>query len=89
MAKYRLLEKAFIHNRLWEPGEVVEVDDSVVPGPHMLPVDLSAKRIAKAVGLENGPLPDPVDQLTMTDAERIGAAPQNVKSGMNIIPDEI
>jgi len=79
MAKYKLLEKAFIENRLWEPGEVVEIDDGAVPGPHMLPVDKAAKAMAADIGLVNGPIPDPVDEMT---AESLGAAPQNIKSGI-------
>ena len=82
MAKYELLEKSFIDNRIWEPGEIVEVPDDLIPGPHMVPVDDAAKRVAKKLGLVNGPLPDPVHELTLTDAERMGASPQGVKTGM-------
>jgi hypothetical protein len=81
MARYRLLEKAFIENRLFEPGEVVTVADSVIPGPFMKPVDAAAQKKAKEIGLVNGPSPDPVDELTATP-ESIGASPQSVKSGM-------
>jgi len=82
MAKYKLLEKAFIDNRLWEIGEEVEVPEGTRPGPHMQPVDSEAKKVAKEIGLVNGPMPDPVDEMTMSDAERLGASPQGVKSGM-------
>lgn len=82
MATYKLLEKAFIDNRIYEPGETVTVADDVVPGPFMKPLDAAAKKMAKEVGLVVGPSPDPVDQITATNAETIGAAPQNVKSGM-------
>ncbi len=81
MAKYQLLEKAFIDNRLWEPGEVAEVPDDFIPGPHMLPEDHAAKKMAKEIGLVNGPLPDPVDQIT-SDVTNFGAAPQTIKAGM-------
>ncbi|MGC9195349.1 MAG: hypothetical protein ACP5IL_07830 [Syntrophobacteraceae bacterium] len=81
MAKYELLEKAFIDNRLYEPGEIVRVADSVVPGPFMKPVDAAAQKRAKEIGLVNGPMVDPVDELTATP-ESIGASPQGVKSGM-------
>ncbi|MDA8305980.1 MAG: hypothetical protein M0Z81_04025 [Deltaproteobacteria bacterium] len=86
MAKYKLLEKAFIDNRIYEPGEVVEVPDSVTPGPFMKPADAAAQKRAKEVGLVLGPMPDPVDQLTTiprgAGLETIGASPQDVKSGM-------
>jgi hypothetical protein len=82
MAKYELLERAFIDNRIYEPGEVAEVGDKVVPGPFMKPVDTAAHKRAKEVGLVLGPMPDPVDQLTGTKLEAIGASPQEVKSGM-------
>ncbi len=81
MAKYKLLEKAFIDNRLWETGEVVEVPEGTVPGSHMQPVDSEAKKMAKEIGLVNGPMPDPVDEMT-ADVTNFGAAPQAVKSGM-------
>jgi hypothetical protein len=86
MAKYKLLEKAFIHNRLYDPAiegqDVVEVSDDTIPGPHMVPLDAAAKKAAKEVGLVNGPIPDPINEITMTEAERLGASPQAVKSGM-------
>ncbi|MGO8945426.1 MAG: hypothetical protein ACLQJ7_17365 [Syntrophobacteraceae bacterium] len=80
MAKYELLEKAFIHNRIWEPGEVVEVDDSVVPGPHMKPVDAAAKAAFKKAGIVNHEMSthEIVDRIA-----HFGATPQGVKSGMN------
>ena len=82
MARYELLEKAFIDNRIYEAGEKVEVADSVTPGPFMKPVDSAAQKKAKEIGLVLGPMPDPVDQLTATKVETIGASPQDVKSGM-------
>lgn len=88
MAKYELLEKAFIDNRIYEVGETVEVSDSVIPGPHMKPVDDAAKKKAREIGLVLGPIPDPVDQLTRTGLEAIGASPQGVKSGMAAAPKE-
>jgi hypothetical protein len=82
MAKYKLLERSFINNRIHEEGDTVEISDGIIPGPHMVPVDDAAKRIAKRVGLVNGPIPDPINEITMTEAERMGASPQEVKSGM-------
>ncbi|MGA2937301.1 MAG: hypothetical protein ABSF52_09415 [Syntrophobacteraceae bacterium] len=81
MAKYKLLERAFIHQRLWEEGEIVEVDDNLMPGPHMVPQDSAARAAMKKYGVVNGPLPNPVDELTR-DVRNFGAAPQEVKSGM-------
>ncbi len=80
MAKYELLERAFIHNRLWEPGEVVEVDDSVIPGPHMKPLDAAAEKAFKKTGFALGVVPerDLVDAIAT-----FGATPAGMKSGMN------
>ncbi len=77
MAKYKLLETAFIDNRLYTAGERVEVADDFVPGPHMVPVDTAAKKVAKEIGLVNGPLPDPIDEITS-----IGASPKGAKTGL-------
>lgn len=82
MARYELLEKAFIDNRIYEVGEIVEVSGNVIPGPFMKPADAAAQKRAKEVGLVLGPMPDPVDQLTATKLETIGASPQDVKNGM-------
>ncbi len=81
MAKYELLERSFVHNRLWEPGEVVEVDDSLVPGPHMKPVNAAAEKAFKKTGHVLGVIPerDLVDAIAT-----FGASPQGVKSGMNL-----
>ncbi|MFZ0945691.1 MAG: hypothetical protein WB930_00050 [Syntrophobacteraceae bacterium] len=79
MAKYELLEKAFIHNRIWEPGETVEVDDSVIPGPHMKPLDAAAEKAFKKTGFTLGA----VQQHDIVDAiASFGATPQGVKAGM-------
>jgi len=82
MAKYKLLEKAFINERLWEAGEEITLPDDVIPGPHMLPMDSAARKAIKEAGVVNGPIPDPVDELTK-DVRDFGAAPQNVRVGMN------
>jgi len=50
MAKYKLTDTAYLAERLLAPGEVVEVADTVVPGPHMNPVDDAARRAVKAAG---------------------------------------
>lgn len=61
--RFTVTERAFIENGLREPGEVVEVPDDVVPGPHMLPVAGDKKaEAAKAAALkERG------DRLMPTD----------------------
>ena len=78
MAKYELLERAFIHQRLWEPGEEVEVDDSVIPGPHMKPLDAAAKTAFKKTGFVLG-ASQPHDVVDSIAA--FGASPTG-KSGM-------
>ena len=64
MAQYKLLETAFINQRLYVEGEICEVDDSVIPGPHMVPQDDAAKKAFKKAGITNGALPDPIEELT-------------------------
>ncbi len=81
MARYKLLAKSFINNRLWDEGETVEVDDSAVPGPHMKPLDAAARKAVKDHGIEVGEMPDVITELT-GGVETIGASPQNVKSGI-------
>jgi hypothetical protein len=83
MAKYRFLEKAFINERLWEINEEVDLPDDVIPGPHMLPMDNAARNAIKKAGVVNGPIPDPVDELTK-DPANFGASPPGVKSGMAV-----
>ncbi|MGA2223580.1 MAG: hypothetical protein ABSH41_03955 [Syntrophobacteraceae bacterium] len=82
MAKYELLERAFIDQRLWEPGEVVEVSDDVIPGPHMKPVDASAKAAFKKTGFVNHEMSthEIVDKIA-----DFGASPQGIKSGMDAV----
>ncbi len=86
MAKYLILERAFINNRLYEPGESVDVADEVIPGPHMKPVDAAAKKVAKSIGLVNEDMPDFVDQMTpnTVDVTSYGASPQIGQSGMTL-----
>ena len=70
MAKYKLLDKAFINNRLCAEGEIVTVPDDTIPGPHMLPVDAAALKAAKRAGLEvHHPVGDFVNELTATASE--------------------
>lgn len=83
MAKYKLMQMAYINNRLCGEGEVVTVPDGTIPGPHMLPVDAEAKRMAKAIGLVNDVVPDYVDEQTgMVDVSKYGASPQNIAAGV-------
>jgi hypothetical protein len=77
MAKYKLMEAAFINNQLHQAGEKVEVPDDLVPGPHMVPVDKAASKAAREIGLVNGPMRDPIDEITS-----LGASPAGVKSGI-------
>ena len=41
MPKYRLVEPAFIDDRLWEAG--TEIEFSGKPGEHMIPLDPAAR----------------------------------------------
>jgi hypothetical protein len=77
MAKYKLTEVAYIEHRIVQPGEKVEVPDDFIPGPHMVPVDKAAAKMAKSIGLVNGPLPDPIDEITS-----LGATPAGAKTGI-------
>ncbi|MGA2401452.1 MAG: hypothetical protein ABSG91_07070 [Syntrophobacteraceae bacterium] len=77
MAKYKLTERAFIGNCLYGPGDKVVVPDDTIPGPHMIPVDAAAAKMAKAIGLVNGPISDPIDEITS-----LGASPPGTKSGV-------
>ena len=82
MAKYKLLQRAFINNTLFDEGAIVEVNDEMMPGSHMVPMDAAAKRKVKEAGIENGQVPDFVDAMTGgPDVRAYGASPQ-VKSGV-------
>ena len=57
MAKYKLLENAFIKDSLallpslYRAGDIVTVSDDLVPGPHMVPQDDAAEEAAARAGL--------------------------------------
>lgn len=54
MAKFKLAQDAYIDDRLWKKGDIIEIDPKVHrPGPHMLPVDADL------------PAMGPVDQLAI------------------------
>jgi hypothetical protein len=62
MAKYRVLERSFIANRLLEPGAVVEHDfsDGGTHGPNLEPIgDVIVKKGRKAK--DAPPATDPAD----------------------------
>jgi hypothetical protein len=74
-----MLERAFVQRKGCsgpepvEAGETVEVEDSVIPGPHMVPVDAAAEKKAKEIGLKIASVtPAPYTP------ESFGASPQNV-----------
>lgn len=77
MAKYKLLEPAYIDNRIYVAGEKVVVPDDFIPGPHMVPIDAEAKKMAREIGLVNGALPDPIDEMTS-----LGSTPAGAKTGI-------
>ena len=80
MAKYKLLERAFIDQCVWEEGSIVEVADDVIPGPHMVPQDAAARAAAKRHGVVNHEMS--VHEIVDKIAD-FGASPQGIKSGMN------
>jgi hypothetical protein len=80
MARYKLLQKAFIDNRIWEEGDTIEVADDFPAGPHMQPLDSAARKRVKEMGVEVGTFPDPITELT--GVNDFGATPQGVKTGI-------
>jgi hypothetical protein len=90
MAKYKLLEKSFIHNRLYEEGETVELSNEAVPGPHMQPLDAAAKKRVKECGTQVGVYPNIIEEMTPSgiDVTKLGASPQVGQSGMTILGQE-
>lgn len=59
MAKYRVLEKSFIDNRICEEGSEVDYDfgkdkdgNAIEPGPHLVLVDDGSKKTAKAAAVD-------------------------------------
>jgi hypothetical protein len=68
MAQYKLLEESFAQDRrelpmgprIFQVGEILDVADNVIPGPHMVPVDSAARLAALKAGLvnERGPATD-------------------------------
>lgn len=61
MSQWMLLERGFFHEvgyigpQLYGPGDIVTLQDPVIPGPFMVPVDSAAKAIAAAQGLKIEP----------------------------------
>ncbi len=66
MAQYKLLETAYLNDRLYKEGETATVPDHVLPGPHMVPVDAKAHEIARSMGLVNGPVYDGTEDAYKT-----------------------
>jgi hypothetical protein len=88
MARYKLLESAFINQMLYGEGAIVTVSNDVIPGPHMLPMDLEARKKAKEVGLRNDAVPNYMDEMTQRiDVTKFGASPQNVDAGISMDAD--
>jgi hypothetical protein len=83
MAKYKLLQEAFVDNHLRKAGAVVTVSDDTIPGSYMVPMDAAAKAMAKKVNLVNDTVSDYVDELTgQIDVTKFGASPQGLDSGI-------
>ena len=83
MAKYKLLEMAYINNTLLNAGAIVTVPDGTIPGPHMQPVDETAKRAFAKAGVKNCDIPNYIDDMTgLVDVTAFGASPQGIKAGI-------
>jgi hypothetical protein len=80
MAKYKLLEKAFINQLLLEAGSEVVVPDDVIPGPHMEPMDAAAKAAFKKTGFVNSAS---LQNEIVDSIAAYGASPAGMKSGIN------
>ena len=51
MPRYRILEKSFIGNRLVQPGDEIESDET--PAPHWEPLDKPAKAASKSAAADD------------------------------------
>ncbi len=80
MAKYKLLEKAFINQLLLEAGSEVVVPDDVIPGPHMEPMDAAARAAFKKTGFINSAS---LQNEIVDSIAAYGASPAGMKSGIN------
>lgn len=82
MAKYRLLEAAFIQQvnsdgpQLYPEGSIIDVPEETIPGPHMLPLDAAARTASAGMEL----ISNPHTRGGHTDAD-LGASPQDIPSG--------
>ncbi len=63
MAKYQVLDTAYIGGRIVEPGERIEVEDGFVPGPHLKPMDGDAHKAVRAAASRMTAM-DPIEVLT-------------------------
>lgn len=82
MAKYKLLEAAFIQEVnsagpcLCTEGQTVTVSDDTIPGAHMQPLDAAARKASAGMEL----ISNPHTRGGHTDAD-FGASPQDIPSG--------
>lgn len=60
--QYQLTEKAFLNDKLYEPGEVIYWKDP--PGPHMLPLNDAAR--AQVEKFKPTWVGNPIDALAIT-----------------------
>lgn len=54
MAKYKVLERSFLNNRLHEAGDIINYDGT--PAANLEPVDSAAKAAVKAAAASGEPL---------------------------------
>lgn len=64
MARWKLLETAFIADRLVAEGDEITTTDTIIPGPHMEPLDDAAKALAEKHADRMQPVGNVLDQLT-------------------------
>ncbi len=64
MARYRVTEPCYIDDRLLQPGDEIATADSLIPGPHLAPLDEAAQRAVKAAGPVRMGRVDPVESMT-------------------------
>lgn len=64
MARYRLHQRSYIGDRLYEPDSEITVSPSVKPGPHWEPIDDEAKNAMANHAIEfTGEVPDVLARL--------------------------
>lgn len=61
--QYELTEKAYINDRLYEPGDKIYYKG--IPGPHMLPLNRAAEEMFVTHNINPNGTDNPIDALTV------------------------